>query len=349
MGGQTASLTRLMLAYTEMLPAELQFPALVYLDLYHCWFPTKYAVKELFAFLAAAPRLERLLLNDVRIVLPSTMLQWEAPQVLPRLSYLGLSGDLILLKTFMPRLPIPMYGYIMNTDTRNRLIPDIRIQALDRAFTALGLPESAHKTSTVPVLNLHCKGRGKPYGPYQHCLLIERPGGRGGITHEDHCDNLDDFSAILDHAQALRVHGTNAFNELFVYATRPGDEEDRALAALEHLVLEDFNRPLYDFSDWLARRARAGRPLKSVDFCGKKSYVIHFGTVAKLGRQMVEEGVVEQVLIDGPTACRLIPELTKTRMFHRSRTLDEVGKSFCTLHCPETELFYSTGAYMSFR
>jgi hypothetical protein len=181
MGGQTASLTRLMLAYTELLPAELRFPALVRLDLYHCWLPTDHAVKELFALLAAAPRLERLLLNDVRIVLPvpGTMLQWQAPQVLPRLSYLGLSGDLILLGSFMPRLPIPMYGYIMDTDTWTRFIPDTRIQVLDRAFTALGLPVSAHKISTGPVLNLHGNGRGKPYGPYQHCLLIERSGGRG--------------------------------------------------------------------------------------------------------------------------------------------------------------------------
>jgi hypothetical protein len=149
----------------------------------------------------------------------------------------------------------------------------------------------------VPVLNLHGKD-GKTYGRYLHCLLIERPGGRGGITYEDHCDKLDDFSAILDHALALRVHGTNAFNELFAYATRP-NKQDQALAALEHLVLEDFGSPLYDFSHWLARRARAGRRLKSVDFCGKKSYVVRFGTVAKLGKQMVEEGVVEQVLMDG--------------------------------------------------
>jgi hypothetical protein len=289
MGGQTASLTRLMLAYTELLPAELRFPSLVHLDLYHCWFLTDHAVKELFALLAAAPRLERLLLSDVRIVLPvpGTMLQWQAPQMLPRLSYLGLSGDLILLRAFIPRLPIPMYGYIMNTDTRTGFVPDIRIQALDCAFTALGLPVSAYKTSAVPVLNL-----------YQCRLVIERPGGPGSITYEDHCQTLDEFSAFLDHTRALRVH-RSAFEQLFVYATTRSYKVDQALGALEHLVLQDFDSPLYDFSDWLAQRARAGRPLKLVDFCGKKSYVVRFGTVAELGRQMVEEGVVDQVLLDG--------------------------------------------------
>jgi hypothetical protein len=287
MGGQTASLTRLMLAYTNLPPAELRFPSLVHLDLYRCRFSHEYTVKELFALLAAAPRLERLLLNDVRIVPPDTMLLWQAPQVLPCLSYLGLTGDLILLGSLMPLLPIPMYGYIMNTDTRARFIPDIRIQALDCAFTALGLPVSAYKTSAVPVLNL-----------YRYCLVIERPGRPGGITYEDHCETLDNFSPFLDFTRALRVH-RSAFEQLFVYATRRSYKVDQALGALEHLVLQDFDSPLYDFSDWLARRARAGRPLKSVDFCGKKSYVVRFGTVAELGRLMIEEGVVEQVLLDG--------------------------------------------------
>jgi hypothetical protein len=266
----------------------------VHLDLHHCWFDTA-TLMNVFDLLAAALQLERLFLTAVVLSSGTRIFKPQESPTLPRLSYLGLSGSLLVCSGFMAHLPIPMHGYIMHTDPWPESPLEKRIQALDRAFTTLGLPVCAHKTSIVPVLNLHCKGQRTPY---QHCLLIERPGEPGGITYEDHCKDLDGFADILNQARALRVHGRGAFEPLFIYATRPNNQ-DQVLGALEHLVLEDFDSQLYFFSQWLARRARAGRPLKSVNFCGKQSYVIHFGTVAELGRQMVKEGVVEQVLING--------------------------------------------------
>jgi hypothetical protein len=312
MGGQTASLTRLVLVNVPSPTSGLCFPALIHLDIYDCVFSDILEVDALLDLVAAAPQLERLFLNFIDLAYSLPVSIPRARLVLPRLSYLGLSATVEALQQFLPHLPTPTHGYLMKVD--GPVSADLHIQLLGCALEAFGLPADVYKTSRTPVLNLHRK-LPEPSEHYEMCLRVERGDIPGDMAYEDHSWTItrDNFGPILDQARVLRVHGS-AFDPLFIYATRPRtvvptlaavghlnleDSDDRALAALEYLILEDFDSQLCFFRDWLAERVRVGRPLQSVEFRGKQSYVADHGTVAELGRRMLEVGAVERVMING--------------------------------------------------
>jgi hypothetical protein len=313
MGGQTSSLTRLVLVNVPSPSSGLCFPALIHLDIYDCVFSDVLEANALLDLVAAAPQLERLFLNFIDLAYELPISIPRSRLVLPRLSYLGLSATVEALQQFMPHLPTPTNGYLMKVD--GPVSAELHIQLLRCALEAFGLPADVYKTSRTPVLNLHRK-LPEPSEHYEMCLRVERGDTPGGMAYEDHSWTItrDNFGPILDQARALRVHG-RAFEPLFIYATRPRTVDpalavianlvnleyfdDHALAALEHLILEDFDSQLCFFRDWLAERVRVGRPLQSIEFRGKQSYVADHGTVAELGRRMLEAGAVKRVWING--------------------------------------------------
>jgi hypothetical protein len=296
LGDTTSSLTRLVLHNTSIKTDDLSFPTLTHFD-----FDGVSAHNDsgcLLRLIQKSPILERLYLT--RIALQEDAI--HSSMRLQHLKIVQVEDVLSSVSIAMRILPIPQLRYVLSimppADPEVDDQPDMISMRTQVLQTAVRLQQLVNGSTSSTAFYLHSglypdvSGRADS----QHRLGLQRLDDQSQrFAYTDSCLYIDDFSGVWELVRILHTYGDI---NLFYWIAK--DPLARTLPSIEHLVVEKGEMDFWeDLKAWLSSRSALRNPLKSIDFRQCAEYVTKYGSIANLKKEIIDQGLVGDVLEDG--------------------------------------------------
>jgi hypothetical protein len=277
LGGTTAKLTRLVLQGV-MLSRDLPFlPALIHLDVHLLILQGE--LKRLVLLLERAPELETL---HIGTLLQAFDYGGMRPIALPKLSTLTIAAHHWALVALLPMLPTPDTWEVLPSSWDGRP-PDplLRAHTCAQAFRYF----SGVTSGFIGLPQLLWEEQDQCYS-----LMCLAP----RMRYKDTSMDVRDFDMILNVMTGLRVGGS-ALQALFKSAAA------NTLMRVQRLEVDGDCGDVSGMVAWLRARAGAGQRVPQIGFylCVQPALSERSCTITELAHQLVEEGLVGVVFVDG--------------------------------------------------
>jgi hypothetical protein len=277
LGGAPAMLTRLALEGVALSADPPTLPALIHLQVERMYVDDE--IERLLLLIERAPELRTLRIGRIQHL--SVFSGGLRRISLPKLATFTLATQHDVVAALLTALPASSSWKVLPSKWWGAPTPELRLDAFERALHRLKAANSG--APVVPRLLWEDKSE-------SYSLVCQAQ----NMRYRDVSDNILDFGLILNVLPSLRGDG-QALQALFESAAAS------TLMRVQRLQVDGNCGDVSGMIAWLRARAAVGQRVRLIGFylCVQPALSERSCTITELAHQLVEEGLVGVVLVDG--------------------------------------------------